>query len=401
VNFNYRLGPLGFPQGQEAADRGSLNLALRDQLAALQWIQHNIGIFGGDKSKVTVFGESAGAISLAILFLNSPIQTLARAAIFESGSAATSMNFDATRREGNWQAFVAAVPQCASTANTRRTFACLQTVTNSTVLLQAAAIASAASGEEFPWDPTIDGPGGLMPDIPSLLFARGKFARLPFISGTNLDEGTVFVPTDINSTQEIRDFIIAQFTPSPLGPQSLSSAADRLLQLYPDIPALGSPFGTGNETFGLSSQYKRVSALAGDISFQSQRRLWMQTAANAGVKTFGYLFTDPQTGNPPAGVSHGSEVLYVYGGVALVGGTPSAIKLSTIMIDYWLSFATCLDPNDGHGNPRPHWAQFTPKNKAVIQLNGLNTTMIPDTYREQQISFINSIPLVFHHRRAI
>jgi acetylcholinesterase len=98
VNFNYRLGPLGFPQGQEADNRGSLNLALKDQLTALEWVQLNIGTFGGDKTKVivalldleqfnsppvqvTVFGESAGSIMTSILFLNSPIQSLARAAV--------------------------------------------------------------------------------------------------------------------------------------------------------------------------------------------------------------------------------------------------------------------------------------------------------------------------------
>lgn len=53
VNFNYRLGPLGFPQGQEADNRGALNLGLKDQLAALEWVQLNIGTFGGDRSKVS------------------------------------------------------------------------------------------------------------------------------------------------------------------------------------------------------------------------------------------------------------------------------------------------------------------------------------------------------------
>jgi carboxylesterase type B len=52
VNFNYRLGPLGFPQGSEAESKGALNLGLRDQLTALDWIQVNIGAFGGDKTKV-------------------------------------------------------------------------------------------------------------------------------------------------------------------------------------------------------------------------------------------------------------------------------------------------------------------------------------------------------------
>ncbi len=52
VSFNYRLGPLGFPQGSEAIVQKALNLGLKDQIAALEWIQHNIGAFGGDKSKV-------------------------------------------------------------------------------------------------------------------------------------------------------------------------------------------------------------------------------------------------------------------------------------------------------------------------------------------------------------
>lgn len=99
VNFNYRLGPLGFPQGQEAVNKGALNLGLKDVLAALQWVQENIETFGGDKDKVsfihawyavwliyilgqvTIFGESAGAVLNSLLYLNSPIEQLARAAV--------------------------------------------------------------------------------------------------------------------------------------------------------------------------------------------------------------------------------------------------------------------------------------------------------------------------------
>jgi acetylcholinesterase len=81
VNFNYRVGPLGFPQGSEAAERGALNLGLKDQLVALEWVQANIGAFGGDKTKVTVFGESAGAESIAIHMLQPSFVKLARAAV--------------------------------------------------------------------------------------------------------------------------------------------------------------------------------------------------------------------------------------------------------------------------------------------------------------------------------
>jgi acetylcholinesterase len=55
INFDYRLGPLGFPQGQEATDRGVLNLGLKDQLVALEWVKRNVKFFGGDPDKVCSF----------------------------------------------------------------------------------------------------------------------------------------------------------------------------------------------------------------------------------------------------------------------------------------------------------------------------------------------------------
>ncbi|KAJ3785391.1 hypothetical protein GGU10DRAFT_234534, partial [Lentinula aff. detonsa] len=124
------------------------------------------------------------------------------------------------------------------------------------------------------------------------------FAKIPFVAGTNLDEGTVFIPpARVDYTAEvIMDVMISNFSPPAVPFVSigqLENAVTHLLDLYSDIPALGSPFNTENNTFGLSPGYKRISALLGDLTFQSQRRLWIQTASNAGVKTFSYLFTQP------------------------------------------------------------------------------------------------------------
>ncbi|KAJ6552221.1 extracellular triacylglycerol lipase precursor [Mycena vulgaris] len=394
VNFNYRLGPLGFPQGQEADNRGALNLGIRDQIAALEWVQLNIGTFGGDKDKVTVFGESAGAIMTSILFLNSPINLWARAAIFESGSQATVALFTSERREVGWQNFVSGVASCASEATSGATFGCLSSATTEEIFA-GLTTALADATEAFPWDPVIDGPGGLIPDLPSVLFARGQFARLPFIAGTNEDEGTAFVPPAINSTEEIFQSLVAMSSPS-ISQSVLETSVQTLLELYPDDPALGSPFNTGNETFGLSSQYKRAAAIGGDLDFLSQRRVWMETAADAGVPTFGYLFTQPQPAAPAAlGVFHSSEVNFVYGSPN--DPSESSLIVSRLMTDYWVSFATSLTPNDGLGIPRPEWTQFTPANKAVIQLNGANLTMIPDDFRADQTTFINSNPAIWRH----
>ena len=83
-----------------------------------------------------------------------------------------------------------------------------------------------------------------------------------------------------------------------------TNISNALLELYPDDPALGCPFGTGNETFGLSSQYKRSAAMVGDFKFHATRRAWVRAAARAGVRTFGYLFTNQKAVTNP---SKGSE----------------------------------------------------------------------------------------------
>ncbi|KXN82866.1 Lipase 2 [Leucoagaricus sp. SymC.cos] len=395
VNFNYRLGPLGFPQGTEAANQRALNLALKDDLAALQWVQQNIGVFGGDN--VTVSGGSSGAIMTSILFLNSGLEKFARGAILESGFQASSTNFEPERRQGNWDSFVSGVPSCSSLATTGNTFDCLRKPEpNSTELFNGIETAISESPEEIPFDPTIDGPGGLYPDIPSELFARGQFARLPFIAGTNLDGGTVFVLlATINTEDQLRDFIIANFSPPIVPPAQLGAAADKLLQLYPDDPALGSPFNTGNNTLGMPNEFKRAAAIEGDLAFQSQRRFWQQTAANTGVRTWGYLFTQPQ---PELQPYFGSEISHT---LSLLDQSSSSLQLSELMIDYWVSFATSLTPNDGKGPDRPQWEQYTLDNQRIIQLNGDNLIMIDDDYRKEQIDFINSVPMVFLHSRRL
>lgn len=89
--------------------------------------------------------------------------------------------------------------------------------------------------------------------------------------------------------------MISNSTPSVVSPAEQNSTIDKLLELYPNIPSLGSPFDTGNETFGLDPEFKRAAAVFGDLTFTSLRRQWATAASSSGVKVFAYLFTDPQT----------------------------------------------------------------------------------------------------------
>lgn len=75
-------------------------------------------------------------------------------------------------------------------------------------------------------------------------------------------KGTIFTPKTVTSPEQVREFIIANFTPPLVPPQRLAEAADELLRLYPvGDPALGSPFNTGNNTFGVSPVFKTAAAL--------------------------------------------------------------------------------------------------------------------------------------------
>ncbi|KAF9531108.1 triacylglycerol lipase 3 [Crepidotus variabilis] len=393
VNFNYRLGPLGFPQGYEAATSGVLNLGLKDQLLALKWVQQNIKCFGGDNTKVTVGGDTSGSIMNSIQMLNPDFAKVARAAILQSGGPAPVPELFPSEKQPYWQNFTASVSSCSSVAVSNNTLACLRKA-NASEIASAYPGAVQAAGGVFGFNPSID--GQFIPELPSKILASGNYAQIPFIAGTNLDEGTLFTPTTGPFDDAIlREFFVMRIPPI-VDAAIVNATITKILQLYPDDPALGSPFGTGNETFGLPTGYKRVAAFQGDISFQSQRRFLSQTASCAGIKTWSYIFTQPTPSTPPIlGVYHTSEIPYVYGQPS--GNSASGLALSNIIVDYWLSFVTSLDPNDGQGENRPQWPQYETQNKVILQLKSNATQVIPDNYRQEQVEFINSNPGAFRH----
>ena len=138
-------------------------------------------------------------------------------------------------------------------ANTANTFDCLMKASSESLL--NATFATVTSSTTSYW-PAIDGPGGFLPDRPSQLAYE---TYLPGLIGSNLDEGTIF-PQNITSEDTIRNFLKTITAPA-LDPEKSAAGFEEILRLYPDIPSLGSPFGTGNNTFGLSSQFKRYAAI--------------------------------------------------------------------------------------------------------------------------------------------
>jgi hypothetical protein len=114
--------------------------------------------------------------------------------------------------------------------------------------------------------------------------------------------GTYFANTSVTSPSEILTALYAHtFPPNndftvPPSPQVNRTITD-ILNLYPDDPSQGAPFGTGNQTFGLSPEFKHMAAIFGDLRIHATRRAWIQAASRRGVKSWGYLFSDV----PPPG----------------------------------------------------------------------------------------------------
>ncbi|KAJ2916219.1 hypothetical protein MD484_g4211, partial [Candolleomyces efflorescens] len=390
VNFNYRLGPLGFPQGQEADDQRALNLGIKDQIAALEWLQANIHFFGGDKHKVTVFGESAGAIMIGILLLNPRSERLARGAILQSGSSNGLATFTAAQQEASWKAYVGKIPSCASAAASGSTLSCFQ---NATVEEITTALVQGLELGDLYFAPTLDsGRNSLFPDLPSRIYSKGHFARLPFIAGTNLDEGTQFASQQPLAEEDLKAMLVAINAYPGSSTGALETTTSKLLELYPADPAVGSPYRTGDELFGLPASYKRHSSILGDMIFEAPRRMLSQSAAKFGVRSYAYQFTDPQA-IAGQGVYHTAEIPYVYGQLPQTANGASQ-NLSLAMVDYWISFTTSLDPNDRKGVKRPTWPQYEFKNQKLLQLEGGNTTVVLDRFRKEAIEFLNSNALV-------
>ena len=373
VSLNYRLGAFGFPTGPDAAEHGAANLALHDVNKALEWVRDNIWAFGGDKSKVTVYGESAGAFQTSFLYLK-PDQNLFRGAIMQSGAQSSApMGPTATSYVDSWNKF-AALANC-----TDDSWNCLKSIP-AQQLLDAQLELLDTEFLHFPFAPSIN--GDIIPDSPYKLLEQGAFARIPFISGNNEDEGTFFfAPNTTNATEDyVTAAIQALESLKPLDNSTLQG----LLAVYPDVAPAGAPFGTGDDLFGGPPEFKQLSAMYGDILFQAGRRHFFQAAHQQNfTDNWSYLFTASTPGQPDyRRAFHTADVGYVFGAGYAYGG--DNLVLGQAMIQYWLNFATYLDPN---GPSLPQWDKYG-DDKVMLQLNQTNITAVSDTYREEAFQFL-------------
>lgn len=380
VTMNYRVGGFGFMPGSEILEDGAANLGLLDQRLALEWVADNVEEFGGNPSKVTIWGESAGAISvfnqMALYdgdhtYKGSP---LFRGGIMNSGSVVPADPIDGVKGQHVYDTVV----ERAGCSGSRDTLECLRDLDYTSFLNAAGSVPGILSYHSVALSYLPRPDGKVLTQSPDKLVASGKYASVPLIVGDQEDEGTIFAlyQHNLTTTEQIVDYLERIF---------FYGASRKQLQdfvaTYPDTRTSGSPFRTG--TFNnWYPQYKRIAAILGDLTFTITRRIFLDLAhqAKPDVPSWSYL-SSYDYGTPILGTFHGSDILQVFYGIL-----PNYASKS--IHSYYLSFIYDQDPNSRASKYMqwPRWSQ----NHSLMQFFNNRGALLPDTFREDSATYLAS-----------
>ncbi len=352
VTVNYRLGGLGFLDltgvpGGESADS---NLALRDVLLALAWVQRNIAAFGGDPEHVTVFGESAGGGLVTTLLATPQARGLFARAIAESSPVSSVYG-----RERAAQVARLFLDELG-VANVADARAC---DTDAIVAASARVYAKVPASDPgtLPFAPVVD--GDLVPEHPILALHEGRGLPVPLMIGTNKDEATLFKYMKSPLMPITEPTIMAMFDAMAAeNPGVELPARDQVMQAYE---------GVRHRALGLG--------VARDIGFRMPT-VWAAEghSAVAPVWLYRFDFATPMLKLLGIGATHATELPYVWGNLDatpkdptfMLGGRRRGAAVSQRMQARWIAFAHGQVPDAADA---PAWPAYDATGRATLVID--------------------------------
>ncbi len=351
VTASYRLGPLGFLAhpglDAESPNNSSGNYGILDQIAALQWVQRNIGAFGGDPSRVTIFGQSAGGQSVLIHLVSPLSKGLYRQALVESGPFwAHGPTIDNVRSKAS--AEQVGIAYAESLGYTGPDAIRQMRNVSYPVLINATPWPSSSweNVHNLKFEPIID--GWVLPASLESLFGLHRENPVPFFIGTNADDGTTLTENANMTVPEYVTFIRNYF----------GNDADAVLAQYP-----------ANST---AEVQVRLSQIMTRYDFADSAKFAAGSMADLNPDTYLYRYSYVVPGpiGQELGAFHGSETFLIFGGGPEMNADPA---VTATLVDLWTNFAKTGNPN---GGMHVTWPRY---NRTTDQYLDINVTPMVKT----------------------
>jgi para-nitrobenzyl esterase len=363
VSIHYRLGALGFLALPDRGEGASANFGLLDQLAALHWVREHAGVFGGDPERITLFGGSAGAMSIASLLTAPAARGLFAGAILQSGAARNVHAPEAALRVAAH--FARELDASPGDVDALRRLSAVDLLAAQVRTSQALR----APMDALPFQPCVD--GALLPRLPREGVRAGCAAPVPILVGTNLEEWRFYALADPQpdalDEAGLRRRLLAG------GWRDDAEGATRVIEAYREARRACGEAVTPHALW---------CAIETDRWFREPaEELAMHHAGDA----WSYLFTWRTAAlGGRAGACHSLEVPFVFGlgsdlGRLVAGDDSEAPSLSLRIQDAWLAFARRGDPRT---DALSAWRPFASADGAT-QCLGAESALL-DAHREAE-----------------
>lgn len=385
VSINYRVTNLGFLYFEKARHEAPGNAGMFDQLMALQWIRDNIRYFGGNPNNVTLFGESAGAVSISYHLLSPLSRNLFHQAILQSGAPTMPWGIVDTKKLNHRGLLLAEAVGCPhDEAQIELVIECLRNtdpwdLVNNETNENFGVV-------EFAFTPIVD--GVFLDDLPENLLENKDFKKTKLLLGSNTEEGTYFIIyhlTDLFKNSEDVYLTREDFKKSvfELTPNMHRVGQEAIIYEYTDWLNPDDPIKNRDA----------IDKIVGDYHFTCHVNKLANKYAAVGNEVYMYYFTHRSTQNPwPKwmGTMHADEINFIFGEPLnpLYGYNRDEVRLSKQMMSCWANFAktgyVCLPIEN------IQFIQFVVYRNPTLDENGIWSQLhwpLYTTYKKEYLTF--------------